>query len=126
MTVVFNFKRQFAESVATGAKRQTIRLHRKDGRVPRLGETVKLYTGLRTKATRLLATGTVSDCFAVEIDPARGKVKIRGIGLASWMADDFARRDGFENALTMADWFASQYGKAALPFSGYCTRWILG
>jgi hypothetical protein len=125
VTVVFNFKKEFADRVALGVKTQTVRPHRKDGRLPRIGEAVNLYTGLRTKATRLLASGVVYECLGVQIDPARGVLKINGIGLAPDVADEFARRDGFSGALVMADWFVAQYGKEALPFNGYCTRWLL-
>jgi hypothetical protein len=124
MTIVFNFKKEFADRVALGVKLQTIRPHRKDGRLPRIGEAIKLYTGLRTKSTRLLGTGVVSECFGVQIDPARGVVKINGIGLAQDVADALARQDGFHNSFQMADWFVAQYGKQALPFNGYCTRWL--
>ena len=53
-----NFKNQFATYVELGfrdpdhprAKRQTIRAKRKDGRDPRQGETLYLYTGKRRHA----------------------------------------------------------------------------
>lgn len=49
---MFNFKKQFADSVESGEKRQTIRARRKNR--PQVGQTAYLYTGARTKACRKL------------------------------------------------------------------------
>ena len=45
--MVINFKEGFAEPIRAGTKRQTLRLPRRDGKVPRVGELLYLYTGLR-------------------------------------------------------------------------------
>ena len=47
-----NFKKEFADKVASGEKRQTIRALRKDGKNPRPGQKLYLYTGMRTKYCR--------------------------------------------------------------------------
>lgn len=121
MTVVFNFKQQFADAVADFDKLQTVRVERKDGRRPRVGETVKLYTGLRTKKTRLLATGVVEDCFSVRFDMAHEQVYIDNDCLSSREANEFAEADGFDDAGAMLTWFVENHGER--DFSGYCTRW---
>ena len=48
-----NFKKQFAEKVETGEKRQTVRAKRKRAFV--VGDKLYLYTGMRTKYCRKLA-----------------------------------------------------------------------
>src|SRR6185437_1962428 len=67
-TWCFNFQKRFAPKVASGQKRQTIRARRKDGRMPRRGDHIKLYTGLRTRDVELLCEGTITECFSVTMD----------------------------------------------------------
>ena len=50
-----NFRAEFADAVERGEKCQTIRAYRKDGRNPKPGDTLHLYTGMRTRACRRLA-----------------------------------------------------------------------
>lgn len=127
MTVfVFNFKAVFADRVAYGRKAQTIRAHRKDGKVPRQGDTVKLYTGLRTRNTKLLLEGVVTDCFPVHIDLHHDAYDrpfiINGIRLRPGEARSFARLDGFTDANDMQAWFRETYGPEQ-DFEGFCVRW---
>ncbi len=49
-----NFQARFAPLVESGEKRQTIRAYRKDGRDPKRGDKLYLFTGMRTKACRPL------------------------------------------------------------------------
>ncbi len=65
----YNFRAQFAEDVESGRKTQTIRAERKDGRRPKVGDTLKLYTGMRTKACRLLAVGRCTAVVPITIEP---------------------------------------------------------
>ena len=66
-----NFKAQFADAVEQGRKRQAIRAERKDNRPPcKLGDTLSLYTGLRTKATRKLGEGTCTFLGRISITEA--------------------------------------------------------
>lgn len=58
---LYNFKKRFAPFVLDGTKRHTIRAKRKHPDKP--GDTVHLYSGLRTKAARLLGR---SLCVKVE------------------------------------------------------------
>lgn len=37
--------------------------------------------------------------------------------------NDFARKDGFDGFMEMADWFRERYG--ALPFDGFVIEWRL-
>ncbi len=48
--VAYSFDRRFVPAIVSGAKRQTIRAHR--ARHARPGETLQLYTGMRTRQCR--------------------------------------------------------------------------
>lgn len=123
-TFLFNFKPQFAPKVASGEKTQTIRQHRKDGRLPHLGDTVKLFTALRTNKARAIAHGTVTDCFSVQIDFERNAMLlvVNGVRLDVRQGNVFARLDGFDNAGEMIEWFRKTY-KMEDSFNGFCVRW---
>lgn len=115
--VAFNFAPEFADAVASGEKRQTIR-QTKRGKV---GDRVQLYTGQRTKACRKL----------VDPDPVLEVVDYVGIRPDYLTVGDvrkhpadidaFARQDGFENYRAMVAWFEKKYGSPY--FYGYVHRW---
>ena len=120
-----NFQAQFATLVESGQKAQTIRAPRKDGRDPKRGDTLHLFTGMRTKACRRLGRAVCSHTYPVEIRrdvivllPPIGDVYRGG----TWKADDFARKDGFADFDEMRDWFERTHG---LPFTGRVIRWEL-
>lgn len=119
-----NFQKQFAADVESGKKCQTIRALRKDGRDPKPGERLFLYTGMRTKACRKL--GEV-ECRAVDrvvIGPSgigfEGPSFIEPLARTSVGADIAAKEDGFENFAEMRAWFEKVHG---LPFDGLLIRW---
>jgi hypothetical protein len=121
---LLNFKPQFVPLIERGEKRQTIRQDRKDGKVPHQGDTVKLYTGLRTRGARMIAACPVVECFTVHMDLRKGKREIvsNGIKLHPGEANSFARLDGFQNATEMFDWFETTYDENS-DFNGFCVRW---
>lgn len=113
-----NFQARFADLVESGEKRQTIRALRKDGRDPKPGDTLYLYTGMRTKACRKL--------LEAECRSAR-PVTILDVGVC--LGDDLPRRaereslaraDGFDTESEMVRWFQKTHG---LPFKGLLIRW---
>ena len=135
---IINFKPEFAELVASGKKRQTIRKIRK--RPFKVGDKLYLYTGLRTKGVRNLIIASMADGFDF---PIRYYVKCKevhdieileyyGFGgdyvvsldngkpLTCNQADAIAIHDGFETAEEMCDWFKKTHG---LPFYGQLVRW---
>lgn len=63
-----NFKAQFAPLVESGAKRRTIRAFRKDKRDPKQGDTLYLYTGLRTKYAKPITISNKIDAVTMEIN----------------------------------------------------------
>lgn len=115
--VAFNFQGRFADLVAAGEKRQTIR---SKGRA-KIGDRLQLFTGQRTPDCRKL----------VDPDPIVERVtycalRRSGITLGSVEGfprdqDEFARADGFKDYADMLDWFEETYGPG--EFVGVLTRW---
>lgn len=122
-----NFKAQFAEDVEYGHKRQTVRAPRKDGRPHcKVGDTLKLYTGMRTKGCRLLGEATVMRIARIKIEHTCMYVNDRVLPSAIYDRDceqtdnEFAQADGFESFTDMANWFSDVHG---LPFEGSVIQW---
>ena len=116
--VAINFDRRFADAVANGKKRQTVRPDRKQP--IRVGDKLQLYPGLRGKGTRKLADAVCTETEAVEID--RNDLFLAGRFADAHDREGFAIEDGFKTFDQMASWFA---GKAGLPFRGRVIRWWL-
>jgi len=120
-TFTFNFSPLFTDKVESGAKLQTIRRWRKDGKVPRPGDRVRLYAGLRTRRARLLVDSVVVECFPVTMDFTDERpVVSNGIHLHRGEATSFAQLDGFPSFAAMSDWFKETHGD---QFEGFCVRW---
>ncbi|MEM1370595.1 MAG: hypothetical protein AAGG72_00045 [Pseudomonadota bacterium] len=125
-----NFQAQFADDVADGTKQQSIRAPRRDGRVHcKVGDTLKLYTGMRTKSCRLLGEGRVTGVRDVRIEGV--EMWLNGLRLPTHIYsrdqleptdNEFAQADGFEDFMDMRDWFSEHHG---LPFEGVCIEWEL-
>ena len=117
-----NFQPRFADLVASGAKTQTIR---KSNRF-KVGDTVQLYTGQRTKQCRKLGEGVVTEVAWIRL----WRNRIGYFQVECWSAGlqtnpditDFAIADGFIGAQEMADWFRDTHG---LPFGGWLIKWRL-
>ena len=111
-----NFKKQFAGVVENGLKTQTIRKIRK--RPIRIGDTLQLYTGMRTKKCRKLMTAVAIDIKTIVIDQTI--VMIDGNQIDSYDVGRLARADGFHSICEFKDFFNSHYG---LPFVGQLINW---
>ena len=120
----FSFRKQFADRVASGEKLQTILQHRKDGRMPRPGDRVLLFTGMRTAYCRRLGASTVTEAFPVHLDLERGDwlFIVNGVRLNFVESEAFAKLDGFRSAVEMIEWFRETYPDDG-AFDGFCTRW---
>jgi len=124
---LLNFKKQFAPLVELGledpnhprAKRTTIRPWRKDGKDPKPGQTLYLYTGLRTQncirlgvvpcvqAEHICITGWGDVVLGTECQQRHGAAAI-------------AIKDGFESFQAFMDFIKKSNG---LPFLGLWVRW---
>lgn len=129
--VALNFKTQFANEVEDGVKRRSIRAPRKDGRDPKPGDKLQLYTMMRHKDCRKLGDAVVTRVRPVEI--SHMGIKLDGRQLYAGDAPayaggvdpehydgDFARADGFDTFGDMAKFFEDEHG---LPFNGYLIEW---
>jgi len=113
----FNFKKEFADSVRTGRKHQTIRAKRKNR--PRPGQTAFLFTGLRTVSCKRLGEHPIENVHDITI--TKKSVAIDGEYLQKHKdLTRFAKDDGFTcfRALTM--FFEKEHG---LPFNGDLIIW---
>lgn len=114
-------------------KRQTIRQLRKDGRDPNVGDTLYLYTGMRTKGCQKL--GEVTCLFVIDVEIAKnGMLTVEGkanstLPFYKRLADEYpdlnpkeaiARLDGFKDWAEMQAWFAKTHH---LPFKGKLIGW---
>jgi hypothetical protein len=121
---LYNFRRQFTAKILNGEKRHTIRLARLNPDRP--GSTLHLYTGLRTKAAKLLMR---VPCVKVETitikdgafgDENHAAISIDGLPLDRSEREALAVRDGFENLEQMIQfWRCSN----RLPFEGHIIHW---
>lgn len=122
-----NFKKEFAPFVEAGledhthfqAKRQTIRARRKDGRDPKEGQQLFLYTGMRTQVCRKLGE---AECKSVQQFTIEENLAIY-VGthcLTVGEEEEMAKRDGFKNRGEFLDFFRKTHG---LPFHGFLIKW---
>ncbi|WGM45253.1 hypothetical protein KOAAANKH_00114 [Brevundimonas sp. NIBR10] len=122
--VAYSFKTRFGPLIQSRAKTQTVRADRK--RHARPGETLQLYTGMRTRSCRLLATAT---CAAVspirfDFDPAMtGRIEVHGVSTMHLAdLDHFARSDGFEDWADLKRFWAREH-PGLEAFEGVLIRW---
>lgn len=114
-----NFQARFAPLVESGEKRQTIRAMRKDGRDPKPGDTLYLYTGMRTKACWKFGEARCKSVERIQIRVANIAVGDRP-GSTGSQCDAVAVADGFADFGEMLAWFEKTHG---LPFEGLLIRW---
>jgi hypothetical protein len=136
--VAYSFKLRFVEPIRWGLglgldlsdeavrigepKRQTIRAisHRRHARP---GETLQLYTGMRTKQCKLIGEAR---CISVEairivVNEHTMPVRLGGELIGGGHLHDFARRDGFDHAEDMHEFWKKEHGIG--PFDGVLIRW---
>lgn len=120
-----NFNKQFAEAVANGQKLQTIRAPRKDGKKPQVGEHLRLYTGLRTTACRMLMDATCIGVEPIQIIAEHDEIAIvlAGDRLSFDEGKALAQADGFSTRAEFVGFFLETHG---LPFNGYRICWRPG
>lgn len=123
----FSFQPRFVEPILAGTKDQTIRFPRKVP--PKIGGTMHLFTGMRTKACKKIATVTCTEILTIEISPFlfKGYVHLTAanddtsILSEDWQLEAFAKRDGFFSWDDMCIFWQETHG--ALLFQGEVYRW---
>lgn len=111
-----NFKQRFAPDIESGKKRQSIRANRKRPFV--CGDTLFLYTGMRTKSCRKLGETTAT--YVADISIYNNTVIEAGEELSRSDKRKLAREDGFENVSDFLTFFKESHG---LPFQGQLIQW---
>jgi hypothetical protein len=119
--VVYNFKRQFIEPIRAGTKQQTIRADRK--RHTREGETLQLYTGMRTKQCRLIGLARCRYIVPITLDSgppcvSYGSMQFSRPGRLRF----FARCDGFESWDEMRQFWRDNHPGITV-FTGMLIYW---
>ncbi len=124
-----NFIKEMAPKVELGlkepdhpeAKRQSVRAFRKDGRDPKAGQTLYLYTGMRTKGCRKLGEATCKSVEQISIERDVCCDVIVGISCLTYFEMIFfAKADGFNSINEFIDFFHKTHG---LPFYGLLIKW---
>ena len=115
-----NFKRQFAEAVANGTKRQTIRARGK--RAWKVGDHLAIHVGGRV-------VGTATCCFVKDIilDTETPEILLRrndGSGEFRRLNEDemleLAKKDGFDTLSEFLAYYSHKYGSR---ISGQLILW---
>lgn len=110
------FSDEFADPVATGAKRQTGRVERADGRVPAVGQRLRAYAGLRRPGARWLMDGRCTHVWLARLTTKNillGPSALQGLRQVHegnpWHT--LALADGFRNYDAMVRWFTRTHRK---------------
>ncbi len=141
MSPALNFQAWKAPRVESGDLTQTIRALRRDGRDPKVGDVLYLFTGQRTKKCRRLGEARCSRVTPIRIavfDTWIHQILEYQLVALSYRTDEceylpwsiysrsqerkIARADGFSDMVEMAEWFKKTHG---LPFYGLLIRWRL-
>ena len=125
----YNFQSRFAPPILSGAKFTAIRRN-----PAKVGSTAYLFTGMRTKACKLLGYSEIVRCDHITIgrkDNGMANIKLGSRQLSVIAANDIARRDGFDTAEDMVEWFEATYklpinrtGCAHDVFDGFLIEWM--
>ena len=111
-----NFKQRFVAPIESGRKRQTIRKRRK--RPFRTGDTLYLFTGMRTAKCRRLSTHRCSSVHDVTI--THEHIEIDGRMLTPEETGELAQADGFASTEEFLDFFRREHD---LPLVAQLIRW---
>lgn len=118
----YNFQKQFVPLIESGAKRSTIRQRRKNGYLPRPGDVLRLYNGMRTKSCKLIKEVAVVGVDPITINAANGcaDVVLNGNRLTNAEVHALATSDGFKGIPDFAEFFSQKYGPM---LQAYMIRW---
>ena len=125
-----NFQKQFAYKVESGEKRQTIRKLRKRAiDNPRSGQTLYLYTGMRTKSCQKLGEVICKSVDQITIEE-NGDIVVGIDQLDAWQESKLVEDDGFNTLGDFLDFFRKTYKSKpfsmendGLPFYGLLIKW---
>lgn len=113
-----NFMKKWAPDVEAGIKRCTIRKKRKDDQDPKPGQTLFLYTGMRTKCCRKLREDICLESVPILID--QSGTRLNGLSLHPVDEYKLAKADGFKSVREYLDFFLKGAGT---QFEGFLIKW---
>lgn len=116
--VAINFKRQFADKVRDGSKRQTIRKERKRPIVT--GTKLQLYVAQRSSNAEKMLDTVCTKTEAIFIDVGGAWVMVGGRDLTFEQKQELAHADGFKDWGALLEFIQYSYG---LPFDGRVIHW---
>lgn len=124
--VAYSFQPQFVDAIRSGRKRQTIRRDR-TGRVlhAKPGSPIQIYTGMRTRACRLIG---IAECSHVEPimlrleRPCQVKIGESVLIQTAGGLNSFAQCDGFQSWQGLVD-FWEDWHPGASVFNGTLISW---
>lgn len=114
---LYGFKPQFVRHILAGTKRHTIRHLRRYPDKP--GNTLHLYSGLRTKKAKLIMRVRCTRIQEFTMDENH-TVWIDGVVLSESETQRLARADGFSNFHEMVKFWDAEHD---LPFVGQIVHW---
>jgi len=112
MNINLNFKAQFAEPVRSGEKRQTIRP--RGQRRAKVGDTLYLFTGMRTKHCERLRNEKCLVAVPIDIDTRTNTLYGNFLTGQPMNTHDMLlieKLDGFKNSAEFFAFFRKQYGE---------------
>ena len=115
-----NFKARFVPMIESGEKHQTIRALRLDGRNPKKGDTLYLYTGMRTKNCRKLKEVVCKSVEQITIEECSTIIFVGVAPLTINQMIKMSKSDGFETLYDFVDFFRKTH---SLPFHGLLIKW---
>lgn len=123
--VAYSFNKQFIEPILSGRKSGTIRAHGKR-RHAMSGETLQLYTGMRTRSCQLIAESQCQDVKEVRLifrpTAAHDRLWIGRETVSPAEREAFAIGDGFASWRELRA-FWSENHPGVDDFSGVWIRW---
>lgn len=120
--VAYSFKQRFVGPIKDRKKAQTIRADRQ--RHARVGETIQIYTGMRTSHCRLIGLATCKSVQPVRFDFEAREVQVGAAPVLESLPDldAFAQRDGFDDYRGMCEFWEANHGTVH-RFEGVLIEW---
>ncbi|MCP4702533.1 MAG: hypothetical protein GY862_37595 [Gammaproteobacteria bacterium] len=112
----YNFKRCFVHDVVTGRKSMTIRPLRKRATKP--GDTLYLYTGMRSKSCQLLRK---EEC--LRVTPVRITARTVTLGTCQQYKSEIDRLALLDGFSCKAEFFEFYRKQCKFPFKGEMIEW---
>lgn len=123
--VAYSFKTRFVDPILSGRKQQTVRAVGRR-RHAWQGERLQLYTGMRTKACRLIGRATCNIVEDIRLRFGRSSgVWLGNVSILEVDRDVFAHADGFRDWAELAAFWEIEHPRAYAEgvFNGVMIAW---